>query len=305
MDTEIPETLLKAFCDYLRFERQRSAHTLEAYVRDLRQFNEWLAQDSGLDALHDEAGLQAVTELHLRGWLASMEVSRPTLKRKFSALRSYFRYWQKRGLRGDNPVEAVRVKGQSRSLPDLAPAASLTAGLSAETARPGLDFEAVRDWCVVELLYGCGLRRGEIVGLKRAEIDLEDAQLRVTGKGGKVRVVPFNPPVGAALERYIEAARAEGFSLDASFFVTAKGAPIYPRLVNRLVEKRLSALPEVSRTHPHALRHCFATHLLDAGADLNAIKELLGHSSLKATEIYTRVTTERMKEAYDAAHPRA
>jgi len=169
----------------------------------------------------------------------------------------------------------------------------------------GDDFSGRRDRALLELLYGCGLRRSEIVGLRPENVDLYQRQLRIMGKGGKERIVPFGKAVAEAQQAYLELRQQLLAPDPAAFFLKADGQPLYPKLVYRLVQKYLAVVSSRTQLSPHVLRHTFATHLLDRGADLNAIKELLGHASLAATQVYTHNSISKLKSVYAQAHPRA
>lgn len=277
-----------------------SRATREAYTRDVAGFVEWLGR-LGVD---DPASVDRLLLRRYLAYLATRRYAKRSLARKASALRSYFAWLKRSGLVTDDPARRlVAPSGESR-LPRVLSGSEIEELL--EGARAASDGEEaatrLRDDALLELLYGSGLRVGELCGLVPADIDLASRSVTVWGKGQKQRRVPISEPAAEALVAYIERGRpalCEGAALDA-LFVNARRHPMTARDVRRVLDRR-SPVP----THPHALRHTYATHLLDNGADLRVVQELLGHASLRTTEVYTHVSTERLVGAYRAAHPRA
>lgn len=301
--------LAQAVADYLdTLERERglSAHTVTAYRVDLSDLLDRLAEEGIVDT--DALDLEA-----LRDWVwagSQRGLAKSTLARRSASARGFTRWLSRSGATETDPGARLRAPKQDQHLPRVLDRAQMTTLLDRLAAlAAGGDPDAVRDAAVVELLYASALRVGELVGLDRSGIDLERLTVRVLGKGSKERVVPFGVPAGTALRRYLDEARpalalrAEP-SEPSAVFLGARGHRLDPRSVYRLVAAQLTELTG-GPAGPHALRHTAATHLLDGGADLRAVQELLGHSSLATTQIYTHISGERLREAYLLAHPRA
>lgn len=311
--------LVAVFDDHLRAERTQSEHTRAAYRRDLIQFLNYLAGDfpGRIPCRFEgerfpEIDVRGIGAEDLRGFLAYLAesgVSRRTLVRKLSALRTFFRYLYREGLVDSLP----RVGGRSARLRERVPRV-----LSFEEAECLLEDEEASgislttgERAVLELLYSSGLRIGELTGLSVGDYDPRERILRVRGKGGKEREVPVGTHAADALDRYLRERREGGETPgnpseiveDAPLFVNPRGKRLAPRSVQRMIRK-WAAAHGLAGVTPHTLRHTFATHLLDGGADLRAIQELLGHASVRTTQKYTHVTIDRLKAAYDRAHPR-
>jgi site-specific recombinase XerD len=275
--------------------------TVVAYTRDVAAFVAW-AERGGI---RDPA---AVTRLVLRRYLAFLTTrryARTTVARKASALRRYFGWVRRAGALGDDPtIRLTAPAGESR-LPRVLGRGEIDALLDDPPARVDRDPDAVRlrDDAVLELLYGSGLRVAELCGLRTGDVDPARRSVTVWGKGGKQRQVPISPPAAEAVTAWIRRGRGALVGPDTppdALFLNRRGRVLGPRDVRRLLDHRAQ-----SPTHPHALRHTFATHLLDGGADLRVVQELLGHSNLQTTQIYTHVSNERLQSAYRRAHPRA
>jgi integrase/recombinase XerC len=303
-----PRALRDAFLDYLAQERYYSRHTVAAYRRDVDQYLSFLASYLGRPRLA-RADLAAVDPLTLRGFLghaAREGGGRRTLARKLSAIRSFYRYGIRTGELTANPARRVAAPRAPRPLPRVLPRRELGAALDAlaglETTR------ARRDAAVLELLYGAGLRLAELASLRWDQLDLQEGTVRVVGKGNKERRVPIGARAAAALRALHEAEAPAGRLANAGGHVFRgrdAARALSSRQVQRLVGSALGKVAEGASISPHALRHSFATHLLDAGADLMAVKELLGHASLSTTQIYTHVSRAHLKRVYERAHPRA
>ena len=270
--------------------------TVQAYRRDLEALATWLQRPVGSASTED---LELyVAELRAAG------LSSATIARRIAAARSFFRHQQLLGARADNPAGALELPRRSRRLPK-----TLSAGEAERLveAAHGAEPRALRDRALVELLYGAGLRVSEAVGLERAGVDLEERLVRAAGKGGKDRVVPIGRRAGEALRRYLERGRPH---LDRrrrpELFLNAQGGPL-TRAGVFLILRRLAARAglEPERVHPHLLRHSFATHLLEGGADLRSVQQMLGHADLATTELYTHVSDRRRRDSYFQAHPHA
>jgi integrase/recombinase XerC len=289
------------FLAHVANERNLSPNTVAAYRRDLDQFSEFCSR-MRTDPLHAEAAT-------LRAYLAQRSTlgdARSSVARRASALRTFYKFCVARHLREDNPAIAIATPKQARTLPSILRRQSLDELLAIP---PGDDPYGVRDRAILELLYGCGIRVGELCGLDVDSIDFFRRQVRVLGKGRKERLVPFGEPAAEALRAYLARARPqiarEGISGPAALFYNRKGRRLGQREVRSMVTKYVEEVMPGGHASPHTFRHTFATHLLDAGADLRSVQELLGHVDLRTTQIYTQVSRERLRKAYDDAHPRS
>jgi integrase/recombinase XerC len=294
---------LDTFADHLLLERRLSAHTLEAYSRDVLRFTDYIHGNFSLTS-PDEVRL-----LHVRSWLVELLVNQKlatrSVHRQLSSLKSWYRYLRSRGHVSHDPLALIQLPKLPKRHPDFL-RESETEKLDIWLGQPdSSDFAALRDRLVIELGYQAGLRRAEILGLRVLDIR-DDNHLRILGKGSKERLVPFGADLAQWIVKYREA-REFAFP-DCNhlpLLLTDKGQSLYPKAVHLIVQKHLEAIGHTGQKSPHVLRHTFATHLADSGADLQAIRELLGHSSLAATQIYTHTSIERLRSAYAQAHPRA
>jgi integrase/recombinase XerC len=293
---------LREFLDHLTEERGASPHTVRAYEGDLRRFAEFLGGEGGLlDGRVDRPAVRRfLGELHARGY------QRSSIARTLACLRTFYEYFVREGRIAANPVRPVPTPRRDRKLPRF---------LEEEDVRrlledgPADGFGALRDRALLEVLYGGGLRVSEAVGLDLGDLDLAEGTARVRGKGGKERLAPLGSEAARALAAYLpeRAARLEaaGRVGEGALFLNKNGGRLDVRSVRRLLRRRADAAGIRARVTPHTLRHSFATHLLNRGADLRAVQELLGHEDLATTQIYTHVTVHRLKEVYDRTHPRA
>jgi integrase/recombinase XerC len=291
---------MDAFLDFLRFEKRYSPHTLVSYKTDLGQFAAYL---KSAYELHDPA--QATHPL-IRGWVVELmqeNLDPRTVNRKVACLRSYYKFLLRTGAIASNPMLRIKAPKMARKLPEFVPEALNGLLNSFEF---GDDFAGLRDQLVLEMLYGTGIRLSELIGIHADDVSLGASTVRVTGKGNKQRLVPLNPTLKLVIEKY-QAMRAHEFgAVGSPLLLTDKGDAMYEKFVYRTVKRYLSQITTSnSQQHPHALRHAFATHLLGKGADLNSIKELLGHASLAATQVYTHLSVDRLKSVFEQAHPRA
>lgn len=296
---------VREFLRHIADGRQLSPHTVAAYRRDLAQFDEFLSARGG-------TSWEDVGRVELRAWLAHLGargLSRRTIARKLSALRGFFRFLHREGVVDANPVRAVRSPKLEKTLPSWLsrPEVDRLFGLAEMRAGEG-GFRAARDLAILETLYATGMRLSELRGLDVEDVDLLGDQLKVLGKGSKERILPLGRAAAAALRRYElrrEEVLAEKGGDRAALFVSQQGRRLSARQLQNIVAGALRAAAEGAGLSTHSVRHSFATHLLDAGAELLAVKELLGHASLSTTRIYTHTSTERLKRIYDQAHPRA
>ena len=290
---------LERFLQYLRLERNLSWRTVETYRRDLVQWEDFMT--NGQRALD----LASVTASDIRSWLMERSAhgdSPATLRRRVQALRALFRYLLRKNLVNDNPASQVELAKLPKPLPKLVREKTVDALLDAEVDLG--DFTQVRDRLIVMLFYETGIRLSELIGLQDAAVDTVKRELKVHGKRDKDRIVPFGDELCQWIGRYREL-RAGVWPECGNLLVTAKGKPLYPQLVYRVVHGGLLAAGGTGKLSPHVLRHTFASVMLNNGAELNSVKELLGHESLAATQVYTHVTLRELQHNYELAHPRA
>ncbi|WP_426493263.1 tyrosine-type recombinase/integrase [Hymenobacter sp. 102] len=295
---------MDVFFDYLRFERRYSPHTVVSYQTDLRQFAAYLQTTFEL------AEPAQADHTLIRSWVVElMQQHRDprTVNRKIACLRSYYKFLLRTGVVQKNPMLRITSPKVAKKLPDFVPEDSLNGLLNSFEFPETL--AGTRDQLILELLYGTGIRLSELLGIKHADLNLTGKVVRVTGKGNKQRIVPLNPTLLLVLERYIAQQQREfgsGSNAHGVLLVTDKGEPLYEKFVYRTVKHYLSQITTAAgQQHPHVLRHSFATHLLGKGADLNAIKELLGHANLAATQVYTHLSIDKLKSVFEKAHPKA
>jgi integrase/recombinase XerC len=297
------------FLAYLEHERNFSAHTVRCYTADLAHFVTFLLGPRGTpaDAETDafSTRLRSVTPIDLRGYLAELrraDYSRATVARKIATLRSFYKFLARAGEVERNPVKVIRTPRLEKRLPKFLTPADIERLLGAPK---GNDLLSLRDAAMLEVLYSTGMRVSELVGMNLEDVDPIGEVVRVRGKGHRERLAPLGSYAVTALNKYLEA-RAGAEVRDAeAVFVNRHGGRLNVRSVRRKLAKYLAQTGLDPHVSPHTLRHSFATHMLERGADLRAIQELLGHRSLSTTQIYTHVTAGRLKEIYEAAHPRA
>jgi integrase/recombinase XerC len=291
------QAALQSFLRHLDRERNASAHTIRAYRDDIRQFTEHLRREIG-----HEPRPQEVDTLLIRGFLAELHragLRKTSTARKLASLRTFFRFLCREGVLESNPARVVLSPRLEKRVPLHLQEDQVKALLEV----PGNTLAALRARAILELLYGTGIRCAELVGLDLDDVDLEERVVRVLGKGRKERVVPFGRPARTALEAYLEERSRIGRSQ--AFLVNARGGRLSDRFVRATIARRVRQVALDRRISPHKLRHSFATHLLARGADLRAIQELLGHSSLSTTQRYTHVDLTKILEIYKNTHPRA
>lgn len=293
--------MIDTFLKYLKFEKRYSPHTIISYKNDLESFRIFLSE------FDPDTSIEHAEHIVLRAWIVSLmdqQISPRSVNRKLSSLRSFYKFLIKREIISQNPVQKLKVLKTNKQLPGFVNENDMVKML--EEATFGDDFEGWRDRLVLELFYGTGIRLSELLQLKRGEINFYENQMKVTGKRNKQRVIPFTKNLRTILENY-ERKKIDLFGSNDNLplIVTTKGAACYPMIIYRIVRKYLDQFTTLDRRSPHILRHTFATHLLNKGADLNAIKDLLGHTSLAATQVYTHNSLEKLKQVFDQAHPKA
>jgi integrase/recombinase XerC len=291
----------ESFLQYLKTEKRYSPHTVRSYLNDLDQFNLFLLSR---ELPEDPA---EVTSNDIRAWIVSMldnSYSTISVHRKISCLRVFYRYLRKEGIMKNDPLEKVVLPKRKKTLPVFVEEKSLSELL--DNYNFGAGFAGIRNRTIVEMLYMTGMRRAELIGLRNSDVDLIEGTFKVTGKRNKQRIIPVLRSFIPRLEEYIKI-RNESVVKSTSdwFFITDKGNKLYDKYVYNTVNCYLSMVTTIEKKSPHILRHTFATHMLNHGADLNSIKELLGHANLSATQIYTHNTFEKLRKVYKQAHPRA
>lgn len=289
------ESHRQRFLAYLQKERHFSPHTIRSYEVDLSQF---------FDFCTEQLNAKPITELtraDIRDFLGAVLRYGYTGKsavRKLSSLKSFFRYLVATGEIPQNPARGIKGPPVEKQLPPLItqPQISQVLNLGDNSL-----FE-LRTTAILETIYGSGLRASELVELNRSDIDFEHNTIRIRGKGGKERILPLGSKAKSALEKYLA---MRGYPETEAVFLNSRGKRLTTRSIQNIVRRALSQIPGITATNPHALRHAFATHLIERGADLRAVQELLGHSSLSTTQVYTHLTVERLRKVYEKAHPRS
>ena len=305
------EKLIEQFLEHLRYERNVSAHTLRNYSSDLEQFLDFLAPVDQVTGKRRAPDVSEIDHLTIREWLAALHTAqkkKASIARKLAALRTFFQFLVREGVLELNPAKLVSTPRLEKKLPKH---------LSVEEAirfieSPDLETDlGKRDRAMLELMYATGVRVAELTTLDLGDVDFRNQLVRVTGKRRKQRIVPFGDPAGEAIRNYLGVREKFLFNAPVSkreeeaLFLNYQGTRITTRSVGRMVEKYIRICAGMHNISPHALRHSFATHLLDSGADLRDIQELLGHARLSTTQVYTHVSMEKLIEVYDKAHPKA
>jgi integrase/recombinase XerC len=291
---------VESFLQYLQYEKNYSSHTVDSYRNDLLQFKEFVCGNENFDP-------KQIDSVWARRWMVSLMdegYSPLSVNRKLSSLKSFFKYLCKNKYLEINPVKNIKGPKTSKPLPHFVKDPDM-AGLFSEWEESDA-FESERDKAILDVFYSTGIRCAELVGIKNEDVDFHTRLIKVTGKRNKQRLIPFSENLKEILQSYINIRSEKIESLESSaFFVRKNGQALSNSVVYGIVTKRLSGIPNLSKKSPHILRHTFATSMLNNGADLNAVKELLGHASLSSTEVYTHTTFEELKNVYHQAHPRA
>jgi integrase/recombinase XerC len=290
---------LQAFLDYLKFEKRYSQHTLISYQNDLEQFFAYLSSQ------FDAPPVNKITAMFIRSWLAEMKeegISSKSINRKISSLRSFFKYQMKTGGLEQTPMTTITAPKIGKRLPVFVEQDDMATLFSHVEFSD--DWKGKTERLVLLLFYSTGMRLSELINLKESQLDPSHTQVKVLGKGNKERIIPISKELVQALQEYINNKPVRLPEVQ-NIFITEKGKTLQPRSVYSFVKHHLTSVTTVQKKSPHILRHSFATHLMNNGADLNAVKELLGHSSLAATQVYTHNTIEKLKEIFNKAHPKA
>lgn len=298
LDTTYPQ--IKSFLQYLQFEKRYSQHTIISYQNDLEQFFTYLISQ------YDAPSVADVKAGYVRSWLAEMRNEKMTpksLNRKISTLKSFFKYQLKTGEIKQTPLTTIVAPKIGKRLP------SFVGEKDMETLKDDEfpdTWKGKTDKLLIELFYATGMRLSELIGLKISQVDKQNSQVKVLGKGNKERIIPVSKTLVLQLtEYYKDRQQLQVESFSDNLFINQKGKALYPKYVYNAVKENLTHVTTLQKKSPHVLRHTFATHLTNNGADLNAVKELLGHSSLAATQVYTHNTIDRLKDIYKKAHPKA
>lgn len=294
------EAFISAFIDYLTFEKRYSVHTVRAYRDDLEAFAVYLGEEFG------GMEVKGISAAVVRSWLASLkdaELSSRSVNRKISSLRSFYKYLLRARVVEQSPMGAIIGPTAGKRLPVFVEEQDM-AVLFGEVPFAD-DWEGLTDRLLLALLYHTGMRLSELVGLKEGFVDNGNRTIKVLGKGSKERIIPASAVLVQMVEEYKEKKRSFDGADREVLLVGKKGKKLYPQYVYRAVRKYLAQVTTIEKKSPHVLRHTFATHLMNAGAELNSVKELLGHASLAATQVYTHNTIEKLKDVYKRAHPKA
>ena len=286
------------FVDYLRYEKRLSENTIVAYQTDLQQFKDYLLGEYELEVV------QEVSVPMIRSWIVALveqKIAAVSVNRKIATLKSFFKFLRRKLLITRDPMRNVHMLKKPKRIPEFVEEDAMQRLF--DEANFAETEEGLKDQLILEMLYGTGVRLSELIGLKISDIDLEAATIKVMGKRSKERVIPFTPALGKLLYLYLT--RIQPYEPSDYLLTTQQGKMLYPLYVHRVVKKYLHLVTSLEKRSPHILRHTYATHLLNRGADLNAIKELLGHSSLAATQIYTHNAIEELKKSFLQAHPKA
>ncbi len=290
--------LINTFLDYLLLEKKYSAHTITAYRNDLVSFKGFCEQ------VYDQNDISTINYSQIRSWivqLVEIKVSNRTINRKLSSLKSFYKYLQKIQLIESNPLTVHKALKTPKTIQVPFSVKEVQMALSENYSNDS--FESIRNQLIVELFYSTGMRRAELIDLKISSVNFSENRLKVLGKRNKERFVPLLPRIIKSLERYLNF-RDTIKNKNDYLFITQKGNKVYETLVYRVINNYFSKASTKVKKSPHILRHSFATHLLNEGADLNSVKELLGHSSLASTQVYTHNSLDQIKKVYNQAHPR-
>jgi integrase/recombinase XerD len=299
------EHLMLDFLAYLEFERGLSRNTLEAYRSDLLQYGRFLAGHGGDALTATGAEISDFLTLLARGdGNGKAPASPATLHRKAACLRSFYRHLRRENLMDDDPTAALSSPRRGRKLPEVLTRGEVQALLSSPK---GSDPSALRDRAILEVMYACGLRASEVIGLDVSDVDLDEGLLRARGKGSKERVVPVGRAAVGAIRAYLSHGRSALVRMapERALFVNFRGQSLTRQGLYKIVRRHATTAGLGDRMSPHTLRHTFATHLLSGGCDLRSVQEMLGHADVATTQLYTHLSSERLKEVYFRAHPRA
>lgn len=293
------ENAVSGFLSYLNFQKRVSPLTVQSYKLNLGQFFSFSLEEHGVTKFSE------ISHNTIRDFIAALMdkgLSPTSVNQKISSLRSFFKYLLRNGLTDTDPTQKIRGPKNPKRLPSFVDETQMENLKKYEGIKS--DFENVRDRLVMDVFYQTGIRRAELIGMKVSDVDIYNLQLKVLGKRNKERIIPFSIDLKRNLESYLNVKEAQGLN-SPYLFVTLKNNPLSASLVSSIVKAILGTVTTNKKKSPHVLRHSFATHMLNNGADINAVKELLGHTNLLATQIYTHNTIEKLKKSYNQAHPRS
>jgi integrase/recombinase XerC len=290
----------ESFINYLKYEKRYSHLTAIAYKKDLDQFEEFLIKTIG------DFNVEGINDKVVRKWVIELmdsKLSARTVNKKISALKSFYKYLLRLEVVKENNLVKVIVPKVRKKLPQFVEENNLNHLL--DDGFFGIDFESLRDKLILSLFYGSGIRLSELMHLKDADLNQIESLVKVLGKRNKERITPYPRSLNELIDQYKTERNKMFGSKNQTLFVTSTGEPVYEKLIYRVVNKYLAQVTTIDQKSPHVLRHTFATHMLNHGADLNAVKEMLGHSNLSATQIYTHTSLEKIQKVYKQAHPRS
>jgi len=295
------DSVIRPFIDYLKFEKRYSEHTVRSYRDDLVSFFDFLQEQFGRVSLNE------ITSALIRSWLASLKsnyVSSRSINRKISSLKSFFKYHLRAGNIDHTPLSNIISPKMNKRLP-----------VYVEQKDMGILFSHIQfpdtwngktDKLLMEIFYNTGMRLNELINIKESQVDFGNRTIKILGKGNKERIIPLSPEISSEIKKYVRKKREDLRQFDEEhLLINGNGKKLYAKYVYLCVKKYLGVVTTIDKKSPHVLRHTFATHLTNSGAELNSIKELLGHSSLAATQVYTHNTIEKLKDVYKKAHPKA
>ncbi len=294
------EALTQPFIDYLKFEKRYSEHTIRSYHDDLCQFFEFLHKQFG------DLGLTDIPATFIRSWLADLKdkrISSKSINRKISSLKSFFKYYLKTGAIKQTPMAAIINPKTGRRLPAFVAERDMEGLLKPEQFPD--DWKGHTDKLLINIFYNTGMRLSELINLRERGVNFSNRTIKVLGKGNKERIIPISEQLAKEINEYIRKKNEMNESDKAYLLVNQKGKKLYAKYAYLAVKKYLDRVTTIDKRSPHVLRHTFATHLTNSGADLNSVKELLGHSSLAATQLYTHNSIEKLKDIYKKSHPKA
>jgi integrase/recombinase XerC len=295
------QKLIQTFLDYLKFQKRYSQNTVISYQNDLIDFFDFIERQFDTDSLNE------ISASFVRSWLAGLKekgMESKTINRKISTLKSFFKYQLKQGLLQSSPMATIFSAKVKKRLPQFVSESDI--GTLFNYMEFPDDWNGKTDKLLFRLLYNTGIRKAELITLKEAHLDTSNCTIKVLGKGSKERILPVSKELNQLIQQYVADKGINFEKADTeTLLVNEKGKKLYPKYIYNVVRKYLGAVTTIDKKSPHVLRHTFATHLMNNGADINAVKELLGHSSLAATQIYTHNTIEKLKEVHNKAHPKA
>ncbi len=295
------ENHIREFLDYLKYQKRYSRHTIISYETDLQAFSLFLENQ------YEETAIKEIKPAFIRTWLASLKElgnTSKTINRKISALKTFFKYQIRNGFLENSPMQVISSPKNAKRLPQFVDKKDIDTLFNYVEFSD--DWQGATERLILQIFYNAGIRQAELIGLMQSQVDIHNSTIKVLGKGNKERIIPISTRLRTDIVKYIELKKLQFPQNEiSSLLLNKKGKKLTPRYVYDVVKKYLSMVTTIEKKSPHILRHSFATHLTNNGADINAIKELMGHSSLAATQIYTHNSIEKLKEAFNKAHPKA